>query len=61
MSDSEEVDELEQNEPVENMSVFRKRDVMISSGGVNSSDLIEMDAFRKLNNMLTCPICLGLF
>lgn len=57
MSDSEEIDELEHNENVQNISVFRKREK------VNEGDdkIIEMDSLKKLNHMLTCPICLDIF
>jgi len=57
MSDSEENDELEQNENVQNISVFRKRE-KIDEG---NDAIIELDSLKKMNHMLTCPICLDIF
>ncbi|EAR88807.2 zinc finger, C3HC4 type (RING finger) protein (macronuclear) [Tetrahymena thermophila SB210] len=57
MSDSEDLDELEQNQDVQNISVFRKREKIHA----NDDQLIDMDPLKKLNYMLTCPICLDIF
>ncbi|KAL4456559.1 hypothetical protein ABPG74_000666 [Tetrahymena malaccensis] len=57
MSDSEDLDELEQNQDVQNISVFRKREKI----NANDDKLIDMDPLKKLNYMLTCPICLDIF
>lgn len=60
MSDSEEVEDLGlEAGSEEDISVFRKREKV--EVGSSEDVLIDIEAFRRLNGMLTCPICLEVF
>lgn len=61
MTSKESDSETSENEQEDNMilnknlSVFRKRQRN------QTNDFVDLDVFKKIKNMLTCPICLEIF